>query len=608
MRRERAGAGRWRLLGLLAAGLALAGCASMPGSGPVQRVDSSQRADADSPVRVWAEEPEEGATPQQIVRGFLEAVTSDDPSFETAKLYLTPRQREQWDPFESTTVLSGGPDVGPIYGEPEPGSGDVYRIELSGTRLATVDAAHAYTPRDGAYETTLQLRLVDGEWRIDSLPPGLVVGESDFRRIYRPVNLYYYADLGAEAGRVAHGADVLVADPIYVRRRIQPVEEAVRTLLNGPGDWLAPVVSSAFPEGVGLAEGHPPTVDESGALPVWLTGVPTDWPLYRCERMAAQLLHTASNVASAEVTEAKLYTESGDSLCSVSAGEAGDHAPGLLDGDLARPYFVDGDQRLVAAADEDGGARPVPGALGEEDAGLRSAAVSRDGDQAAGVSADGSELLVAPLTGGKEAESVYSSGSSGEGAGLSAPSWDGLGDLWVADLDPDRPRLLRLSGGAGEAQEIPVDGLHAGETIQALRLASDGVRIAVLVDNGSSTSLKLGRVKRSDTGQGVVAEVDGLRPVAPQLADVAAVSWAGGSRLVVVGRPADGVEQLLYVETDGSTASTATVPGLNDVTGVAASEDENEPLLAQTGTAIALLQDNAQWKRVDAGLAPVYPG
>ena len=607
MRRERARVGR-RALGLLVAGLVLAGCASMPGSGPVQRVESSQRADADSPVRVWAEEPEEGAGPQQIVRGFLEAVTSDDPSYETAKLYLTPRQREQWDPFESTTVLSGGLVVGPTFGEPGPDNEDVYAIELSGTRLATVDAAHAYTPRDGEYRTTLQLRRVDGEWRIDSLPPGLVVGESDFRRIYRPVNVYYYADLGAEAGRVAHGADVLVADPIYIRRRIQPVEEAVRALLNGPGDWLAPVVTSAFPEGVGLAEGHPPTVDESGALPVWLTGVPADWPRHRCERMAAQLLHTAANVASAEVTEARLYDESGGALCSVSAGEVGDHAPGLLDGDLSRPYFVDGEQRLVSASDDEGGTRPVPGALGQEAAGLRSAAVSRDGNEGAGVSADGSRLLVASLTGGKEAETVYTSDSAGEDAGLSAPSWDGLGDLWVADLDPEQPRLLRLRGGRGEAQEIPVDGLRPGETIRALRMASDGVRIAVLVDNGTNTSLKLGRVKRSDSGGGVVAEVDGLRPVAPQLADVAAVSWAGGSRLVVVGRPADGVEQLLYVETDGSTASTATVPGLNDVTGVAASEDENEPLLAQTGTAIAVLQDNAQWKRVDEGVAPVYPG
>ena len=33
---------------------------------------------------------------------------------------------------------------------------------------------------------------------------------------------------------------------------------------------------------------------------------------------------------------------------------------------------------------------------------------------------------------------------------LSAPSWDSRGDLWVADRDPDNPRLLRFANGAGE--------------------------------------------------------------------------------------------------------------------------------------------------------------
>ncbi len=131
----------------------------------------------------------------------------------------------------------------------------------------------------------------------------------------------------------------------------------------------------------------------------------------------------------------------------------------------------------------------------------------------------------------------------------------------------------------------------------------------MLISEDGRTTLELGRIERSGTGNGTRVEVDGLRPVAPQLEHVSAASWAGGSRLVVVGRPQDGVEQLQYVTTDGSQAQTpASVPGLNDVTGVAQSEDETQPLLAQTADGIARLEDD-QWKLVPGGGSePFYPG
>src|SRR5262245_12024275 len=70
-RGRRAGAGA-----LLAMALLLSGCASMPGSGPVQRVESSRRSEGEgeSQVRVFGVPPEERAQPHEIVSGFLEAV------------------------------------------------------------------------------------------------------------------------------------------------------------------------------------------------------------------------------------------------------------------------------------------------------------------------------------------------------------------------------------------------------------------------------------------------------------------------------------------------------------------------------------------------------
>ncbi|MDT0323223.1 LpqB family beta-propeller domain-containing protein [Streptomyces millisiae] len=615
---------RWRVAaGLAAVGLVLSGCASMPSSGPVQRVDASERADSDGEgepqVRVYGVPPAEGALPQAIVRGFLEAITSDEADFETAREYLTPRRRGEWDPFASTTILSSGADLR-IPGAEEPaasGDGQTMRVELTGSRLATVDEAHVYSPEAGEYQATFLLRRVDDQWRIDTLPDGLVIGEADFRRIYRSVNTFYYADLGPEGRRIEHGEDVLVADPVYVRRRIDPVGETVRTLLEGPSEWLSPAVASAFPSGAEVADDHAPAIDESGAISVWLSGVPVDWPVDSCERMAAQLLHTVQDVASVDVTEARLLDAVGTPLCDESEAAAREHAPGLLAGELTRPYFLeeDGDLVQVVEGEEQPSLRPVPGTLDEAEGGLRAVAIRRDGEQAAGVSADGSTLYVAPLTNEDDTgpEVHATSATGGDDAGLSAPSWDGLGDLWVADRDPAGPRLLRLTEGRGTPVEVPVEGLRHDQRIEALRVASDGVRIAMLIGEADGgATLHLGRIERvahGEGGEGTELSVTGLRPVMPQLEDVAAVSWAGGSRLVVVGRPADGVEQLMYVRSDGSTVNTPTVPGLNDVTGVAATENEDLPLLAETVAGVAWLQDRSQWKVVGSlGRAPVYAG
>lgn len=598
---------------LVAAGATLlAGCASMPGSGDVQRVDSSQRSESDSQVRVSGVSPQEDALPKEIVRGFLEAVTSDEADFDKAREYLTPERRAQWEPFASTTVLATGPDFGPQSSGSDPGGvGETFSIEISGERLAQVDESHVYRPEDGTYRETLKLRQVEGEWRIDALPDGLVLGEADFRRIYRSVNTFYYADLGPDTAQVENGRNVLVADPVYLRRRIDPVGEAVAALLSGPSEWLAPVSRSAFPEGVRTAGGHPPVINDSGVLTVRLSGASREVSGSRCERMAAQLLHTVRDLAASEVGEIRLTGSGGSQLCAQSWTQAQTRAPGLLDGELDHQYFLDDSGQLVSAQDEDQVHQAVPGALGDPAVELRGAAVSREQDWAAGVSADGTRLFVAPLSGGDPLpEPVLVSEAPGDEAGLSAPSWDGLGDLWVADRDPAQPRLLRMAQGTGVPQEIPVEGLRSDQWVESLRVASDGVRIAMLVRDESGTSLQLGRVQRTRTSEDVAVTVDELRPLAPALESVTAASWAGGSRLVIVGRPDGGVEQLQYVNTDGSSSSAPTVPGLtNVVTGVAAAEGERQPLLAETEEGIARLEYDANWRLfTKEGSAPFYPG
>ncbi|MFI7246092.1 LpqB family beta-propeller domain-containing protein [Streptomyces qinglanensis] len=613
-RRGGTAARRRRALVVLAScGALLAGCASMPDGGKVKHVSSSHRSGADSQVRVYSVSPQKGEAPTQIVRGFLEATTSDEATFPTAREYMTRDMARRWDPFASTTVLSDAPDA--VKAPPESTAVEGgYSVEVSGDRMAEVDSKHAYSPSEGKYSEVFRLTKVKGEWRIDEMPDGLVLGESDFQRIYRPINTYYYAQLGPDADSITDGQNVLVADPVYLRRRIDPVTETVSALLQGPSGWIDPVVSSSFPRGSRLARGQHLSLDDSGVLRLRLNARAAEAGGMRCARMAAQVLYSVQDQASAKVGKVELAGPEDRQLCSRTREQVAAFQPGRLNGSAKRAYFIDGKHRVASFKRKSASARPVEGPLGSGQVEMGAVAVNRIESEGAAVSRGRRALYVASLEGSSATtalgDPVLTSAAEKEKDRLTAPSWDGLGDLWVADRDPDAPRLLRLRSGKEQPDEVRVPDLGEDERIESLRVASDGVRILLRVrDSEGRASLQLGRVVRGGTVKESRVTVEQLRPVAPQLVDVSAASWAGGSRLVVVGRESGSVQQLQYMETDGSVSDQPTLPGITDVTGVAASEDESKPLLADSEDGIVRLPPDANWRMLtEHGSAPAYPG
>ncbi|MFF9091493.1 LpqB family beta-propeller domain-containing protein [Streptomyces sp. NPDC014802] len=590
----------------------LAGCASMPDSGDLRGVESTPR--QDSQVRVFAMPPAEGAPPADILQGFLEALTSDDPGYATARQYLTPQAARLWQPGRVTTVLQDGPSMQAARTGGRDDSDDA-AFTLTGTRVATVDAQQSYAPADGPYRQTVHLSRDDKtqQWRIDGLPQGVVMGRSDFQRNYMSVNKYYFASNGAGAS----GETTAVADPVYVRERVDPMTQVVRSVLQGPTTWLRPVVRSSFPTGTDLAKGTPAlTPDDQNKLTVPLNEKAAGVGRARCDEMAAQLLFTLQYVTPT-VNEVEL--RSGDRhLCSLTADQAEAVA---ARGSTAHPdyvYFIDEQHRLVRLATGASGtkAEPVPGALGQGAQPLRAAAVSRDERTAAGVSSDGSALYVGSLvSSGSLGSPVVTSRGPTPGDRLTTPSWDAYGDLWVADRDPARPRLWLLQQGGGAPVDVSVPGLDG--RIRDVRVAADGVRIALKVDKNGKQSLLVGRIQRADdkdaggaaAGRPAVSVLE-LRSAAPGLEEITAMSWAGDSRLVVVGREEGGVQQMRYAQVDGSTPEGPPPAALSGVEDVAASEDDRVPLVAYSGEdGIVRLPSGTQWQKlVKSGTAPVYPG
>ncbi|WP_180303538.1 LpqB family beta-propeller domain-containing protein [Streptomyces sp. JV178] len=582
----------------------LAGCASMPDSGDMRDVESTPR--QDTQVRVFALPPAEDAQPQEIVQGFLEALTSDDPNYETARKYLTGGALKTWDPGMSTTVLVEAPTPFTKVTGSESDSTS-YRYELSGEKVARVDGQHAYTPASGEYEETVHLTKVKvkdtEQWRIDKLPQGVILGRSDFERNYKSINKYYFtsAAQSGEAGRVA--------DPVYVRSQVDPVTQIVRDLLNGPTRWLNWVARTSFPSGTALRKGTADlTPDEQNRLVVPLNAKADRVSASRCQEMAEQLLFTLQDYMPNGIDEVELQGSTGAQLCAFGEDQPDTDAANRTGKGIEYEYFIDGEHRLVRLSAGESTPTPVPGDLGEGVKQLRSAAVSRDQERAAGVSADGRELYVAPLTsGGAIDEPVLRSAGATAKDRLTTPSWDGRGDLWVADRDPKKPRLLVLADGKGEPLEVRTAGLDG--RIEAVRVAADGVRAALIMEKDGKRSLFIGRVERDADADGTTVSIVDPRSVTPDLEDVSAMSWAGGSRLVVVGRESGGVQQTRYVQVDGSTLPGPTPSALTGVEEIAASENESQPLVAHSADGIVRLAPGEQWQTVvKEGSAPVYPG
>ncbi|WP_405677864.1 LpqB family beta-propeller domain-containing protein [Streptomyces sp. NBC_01511] len=592
--------------------LLLAGCASIPDSGDVEPVKASPR--GDSQVRVYPVAPAEGADPNEIVDGFLEAMTSDDPDFAVARKYLTKQASRGWQPADRTTVLAAAPDPADPQGPTGP-DGPGLSYLLYGEQIAAVDAGHAYQPvAPEPYNRAIHLvqeKVLDGkEWRIDDLPQGLVLGESDFQRNYRAVNKYYFAS----------GQGWLVADPVYIRQRIDPVTrmdpvtQAVKVLLDGPTDWMRPVVDSPFPTGTELKRGtRTLEFDDRNALKVPLNAKVDNVGREQCRKMAAQLLFTLRDLTSTRGEQVELLRQDGSSLCVLSGDEAEEFAADRTSGSADSAYFIDAKGRLAqlsASSKEPIDPSRVRGPFGDGTMPLGQVAVARDEKHAAGVSQDGKSVYVGSvISAGEVGAPLVVSKAEKKDDRLSAPSWDGNGDLWIADRDPRQPRLLRLADGADAPWEVTVDGLGDAR-IEALRVSADGVRVALLLTEGERTTLQIGRVERRGPAGEQTASVTELKAVAPRMETVTAVSWAGPSRLVVVGKEAGGVQQVSYIQTDGSTSAAGVLPGLNQVTGIAAADDEQQPLVADSDDAgIVRLPTGANWQTmVKEGSSPVYPG
>ncbi len=529
-------------------------------------------------VRQQEAAPQPGATPAQIVDGFVRAGADRTSEGRTiADKYLA--QINAWDESGDTFVFSSYTQEAADAGtDPR-----VRRVAVTYRMLARITPDGEYRPDVRSVVEVYRLEDTDGNWRIGSLPRGLRIRNDDLRRAFRRVVPYFYANTFEPT---------LVPDPVYLPGGDALVTSVIQKLLNGPTPWLSDYVAvSAFPRGTKLLSA--PLTGEIAELT--FSRELNDAPEADRKHIIAQLVWTLTSLTQAQITAVDIRVEGEPFL--VGAEMQADartrnrwsaYAP---EGDGAKRSTYFNLRGILARY------RPAtllaPGmALGSANAQL--AVDSADAQVAVVDSSDGGRLglTVAPMTGGQLSPPLIQSRF------LTAPSWGPRDEgVWVVKQDEKGGPEVFLVPVPKDARPIPAPQLTA--RVHAFEVAPDGVRVAVIYQVGGTRRAFVGLIKRDPTGQAL--SVGGLpqRSIAPDV-DVAAVTWAGSGQLAVLGRRGAAKPAVFTAAVDGSELQES--KGSSDLLESSTSaqlvgRSDGELVLVVDGTSV-FRNDGTDWRRL----------
>ena len=488
--------------------LALSACSTVPSSSPIIAIPQAPARPAEV-IGIEPVPPSPGATPDEIVRGFIEASASTRRGHPVAREHLAPGAEGTWSDETGLTVISSD------YATVTTQAG---RVALTADLIGTVDERGVFALGPGDTLTReFTLEQVDGEWRISDPPDGLIMLEPDFERLYNELAVYFLDPTGKR----------LVPDPRYlIRGEAQPTT-LVNRLIEGPSPVLAPGVTNAL-TGVALrsavtVEGQTATVDLTAVGRDAAPGLPA---------LCAQLVWTLHEIDSPRITSVEILVDGEPvDLEGVSSEQTTEDwasvDPDAVPVDGVGHYVTGGSLRTVTAGE------PTPGPAGAGAYGLTSAAVSAD-------PGTGELSFLVGVAAGPQGASLLAGQYGGELARvldartLSVPTVAATrSEAWVIR---DGTSVVRAPAG-GPPQAVSVPTLPGLGRAEVLRLSPDGVRAAMVVDGPGGPKLYVSTVVRSEDGSVALRD---LREIAPTLTQVRDVAWAdSGSLLVLAGDAAE---------------------------------------------------------------------
>jgi hypothetical protein len=528
---------------LAAACLALTACGvSMPDSGPVHETAANGSNRGDQPARIDPPRPRKGATAEEIVDGFLEAM-QETPAVTTsvARQFLTKQEAASWQP-------RGMEIYGGLVGPRGRGNGKV-EVTLVGANRTDVRGAWLGPVSEADSTLTFEMASEDGEWRIAKPPDDLLVPAEWFAARFTQVSLYFFDAT----------AQILVPEPVFVPRGPQFASALVTALLKGPP---LPSERSYVPSGlrpVGLSV----RVSDAGLARVDLTSDAGDVSMPTqpsSELLVSQLAWTLQQdptIARFGVTiDGRPLQLPNETEFSVDHGHQ--YAPYL--GGSSTQLFGLRDGLMVGGSPQNLAA--VSGPFGSTDYHLRTVSPDLKADQVAGVTDDGTTLWLGSVKdNGREPTQLLTTGED-----LLRPAWDFLGRVWEIDRRSTGAAVSYLY--KGEMVPLAVPGI-SDQDVKHFLVSRDGTRLIAVVRQGAGEdSIVVSRIL--STGDGLVAAAQAVDSItAPGEGQIRDIAWRSPTSLAVL-RPVDrDLLQVRDASVDGAHPSDQSVPVDGRVVGLA---------------------------------------
>jgi len=508
----------------------LSGCAGIPTTSAIHFSKISGSDSVSQYVRVIARPPAQGATAEDIVRGFLEACADGGDNYSIARQYLDQTVAEKWNPTSGIEFMDSR-----TMTMAESNS----HIQLNAQHESSINSAGFFALAAPGANISAQFVMAqdsDGEWRIKSLPDGLILNSSELEREFRSYPIYF----------LAQSTPDLVPDYVLAPAGSQGVATTLmRALLSGASTNIGKAVRSSIPAGTKLSFGSVPV--SAGIASVDLTSEVLSASKVERQQLAAQIVWTLTSLPNVSAVKISV---SGQALAIAGAGvtqSANDwmaYKPASLDR-ATQLAVVHG--RSVFSVTNDGVESKLMtlqnaalGDLGQTTTDLRTGHV-------AGITSDGHALVS-----NRVANSTLATAMTGDA--LSRPSWDATGGLFVADYG--RGPFIVDKFGYKTSVNVDVNTLGSAQQIRQIAVAPDGVRGAFVIVEGSQDVLAFGSIFANKRSR----QIFGLHEVQRTITNIKDVLWVSEDQVVVLGADSSGAQQIFFVDASMGTTSSITAP------------------------------------------------
>ena len=647
--RPRARAVLWPVAALA---LVLAGCASIPSSGPVVAGRPVDGGSGHNVIKIFPVLPSPEMTPRELVLQFLRAAPAFEGDHEGSRSFLLAGRRTAWRPDSPVTIYScedsltvtvtrgtvssTGPllppavtaspsHAGPVTSSPStspsrsgsasspsrtgpatptptptpvesvldarPAVGESAAVVVRGPVQAHIDADGQYLPADAGATEQREFRLVgtaDG-WRISSLADGIMITRYDFGNIYRDLPVYFADPTGS----------YLVPDVRWFPvSGSSTASSLVSTLLAGPADWLRTAVVTGAPPGTQPTVNAVKVVD--GVATVDLSAPARTADARQRTILKAQLEATLGGLASlgttvnsVAVTVEQQRFELQPAAVVASPPVARDET--TTSRQLGQPPQVDArpvvvDARGAIARLVGRSAVPVTGLGALALAGAWAPAVDASGQAFAVLVANRSRLLYA-VPGGPATLLMTD-------RDLVPPSFDPFGWVWSG------PQAARgeLLAARPDVAAVHVSASWLGDRrLVSTRLSREGARAVLVTESGGRRQVFLAGVRRDASGR-PLALADGVE-LLPDAQDVVAASWVDATHVAVLARRPGSAAQPWIVQLGGEARGTLPASGV----WLTAGNSESD-LYVQTATGTVRSRVGSSWSDVPGVKWPSMPG